>query len=249
MLKLRKKIKVFIKKFLSQEHEPIKETWINAPSRQSSVKDFLSWFDATESEDGTKAKAKIDWVYRFQSTKPFLNLKNKRIAVEIGFGGGRLIAEAAREFDFVFGIDIHKEFQRTSQFIKAQDVENFSLLTQEDCEKVEDSSVDFVYSFIVFQHFDSIEEILFYLDFIQRKLSATGVAHIYYAKQNKPGYTFTPPDEFLERDCSLFINSEYMNSLLRERNFRILEEVTVCYKDPIDRKELSEQASITFSKH
>ena len=45
-----------------------------------------------------------------------------------------------------------------------------SKLTATDIEDIEDKSIDFIYSFIVFQHFDSFEEIDFYLKQIKRIL-------------------------------------------------------------------------------
>jgi SAM-dependent methyltransferase len=206
----------------------------------------LNWFDATKSLEDTVSKASSDWVYRFQDFPHFAFLQ-KRAALEIGFGGGRLLSQASKHFQTVYGVDIHQNFSMTNKFLLSLDVSNAALFHRDEIDIIHNDSVDFIYSFIVFQHFDKIEEVDFYLDHIHRLLSSEGVAHIYFGKNKNDGIETTSDAEFLLRDCSLFINPKNMFERVSKR-FQILASEEVLPRDPVTKTGESVQAMVLFKK-
>lgn len=69
-------------------------------------------------------------------------------ALEIGCGAGRILRPMARDFGRVVGIDVSGEM-----LAKARDIVDAELLeTDGEHIPLEDSSIDFVFSYLVFQH-------------------------------------------------------------------------------------------------
>jgi SAM-dependent methyltransferase len=207
----------------------INKAWVRTPGSFKSIVDFLNWFDSTSSIEETIQKGQSDWENRLTNFSNFKNI-NKNTCLEIGFGGGRLLAAASKYFDSVIGIDIHKAFDKTELFLKSQDISNYKLMHKNNIKDVENESVDFVYSFIVFQHFDSFEEVDFYLEHIKRVLTHNGYAHIFYGKLNVPlmlrdSPPFSSSKYFLnsqpanKRDSTLFVGSELFRQHLINLKF------------------------------
>jgi len=206
----------------------IRASWATTPGDYKDLVEFLDWFDRTGSIEETVERGHIDWEYRFANGVHFAKVP-KEIALEIGFGGGRLLVHAARSFAHVIGVDIHENFALSERFIASQGVTNARLLHRDRIGDVADGSVDFVYSFIVFQHFDGMEEVDFYLRHIARILSPGGIAQIYYGKKAGDGVAVTTADSFRLRDCSLFVAPETMREIISDR-FDLLD-----YKDALPR--------------
>ncbi|MEK9569981.1 MAG: class I SAM-dependent methyltransferase [Paracoccaceae bacterium] len=224
----------------------VRKSWEETPKDYSNMVDFLNWFDATKSVPETISKASSDWLYRFQNFPHFSHLP-KRTALEIGFGGGRLLSQAAKCFETVYGVDIHQNFAMSKKFLSSLGVSNVALFCREEINRIPDESVDFVYSFIVFQHFDKIEEVDFYLNHIHRLLTPEGMAHIYFGKNKNEGIKTTPDAEFLLRDCSLFIHPRNMLERVSNR-FQVLSFQDVLPRDPVANTGESVQAMILFKK-
>ncbi len=224
----------------------VRKSWEETPKDYQDMVEFLNWFDATKSVQDTISKASSDWICRFQNFPHFPGLP-KRAALEIGFGGGRLLSQAAKHFENVYGVDIHQNFSMTSKFLSSLDVGNAALFHRDEISRIPDESIDFIYSFIVFQHFDKMEEVDFYLDHIHRLLSPGGMAHIYFGKNKNEGIEITSDAEFLLRDCSLFINPKSMLERVSKR-FQVLSFQDVLPRDPVANTGESVQAMILFNK-
>jgi len=77
--------------------------------------------------------------------------KENLTALEIGCGAGRILRPMARDFGHVIGTDVSGEM-----LAKARDIVDAELLeTDGETIPLPDSSVDFVFSFLVFQHMKS----------------------------------------------------------------------------------------------
>ncbi|MGE3261159.1 MAG: class I SAM-dependent methyltransferase [Bacteriovoracia bacterium] len=239
---LRKK---FLSKFLGKSID-VKDSWTSTPAALGNMVDFLNWFDTTASVAECLEKAQRDWHYRFQLSPQF-NKVDKGAALEIGFGAGRLLHQAAKEFREVYGVDIHGAFDKSREFLRMNGVENPKLFLRNEISGVPDESIDFVYSFIVFQHFDSVDEVRFYLDAIRRILKKNGYAHIYFGKNPDRGVTVTKPEDFQLRDCSLFIEPAMMRELISQQ-FEILEFQDKLPRDPEKNTGESVQASVIFRR-
>ena len=134
---------------------------------------------------------------------------------------------SSQDFSKAQGVDIHKNFAKTKEFLALNNVENYELFHRDDIQNIPENSVDFIYSFIVFQHFDSFEEVKYYLNFIKRVLKDDGVAHIFFARHRDEKYDQDIKEvhssEFYTRACSLFMKSEYFFDYVKEQGFEILE--------------------------
>lgn len=104
-------------------------------------------------------------------------------ALEIGYGGGRLVHAAAHLFSHVIGVDIHQYSDFVLDLLRLRNVENVTLRqTDGKSLPVDDCSVDFVYSFIVFIHLSSPKVLEKYLAEIFRVLKPDGIASLYYGR-------------------------------------------------------------------
>lgn len=223
---------------------PVRQSWVDQPTRYNDIVEFLNWFNTTSSIQETLNRATLDWKIRFKDFPQFAKIQ-KRKSLEVGFGGGRLILNAAKDFEHAYGVDIHKAFDMTRKFLATQSCKNFTLLQRDELSKIEDGSIDFVYSFIVFQHFDTIEEVRFYISEIKRVLNKNGYAHIYFGVNHDKGVKVVSDAEFKLRECSLFIEPELMKREL-ENDFEILDVKERLPKNPVTGEGVSDQASIAF---
>ncbi len=224
----------------------VRASWADTPKDYQDMVEFLDWFDRTDSIASTVERAATDWKLRFAQSAAYRDLA-KQVALEIGFGGGRLLMQAAQDFKQVIGIDIHANFAMTERFLAQQGVANYQLLHRDDFAKVPDASVDFVYSFIVFQHFDGMAEVDYYLSHIDRVLRPEGVAQIYYGKNQGDGVALTTASDFRLRDCSLFISPTTMRGIVSER-FDLLEYSDKLPRDAVNNSGESVQAMVLFRR-
>ncbi len=226
------KLKFLKKKLKNLFRKPkdITNTWIKTPHMMHSNINFHNWFNATDSIETTLKTGKRDWDYRLKSIS-FPLLKQYNRACEIGFGSGRLLQWSCKDFEKVYGVDIHESFLRTSTFLKAQNTNNFELIHFDKREKIPNQSIDFFYSFIVFQHFSKIDVVKDYLVFIKKKKSKKGIAHIYYAKYPGKGYHEIDEKSFSNNESTLYINPNYMKTLVNEAGLLVVSECLSVYKD------------------
>ena len=113
---------------------------------------FFNWFDESGGDIDTnfiKGQCEFALYILMPLFKLLKNPKNKT-ALEIGYGGGRLLAAASNYFGKVIGIDIHNNIQIVKNEFKKRSITNYELLRNDGISiPIEGSSIDCVYSFIV----------------------------------------------------------------------------------------------------
>jgi len=171
----------------NESHQKLYRDAIHEAKNQG-IDAFQSWFNRSENREQSIVRGY--WDFSMHILTPavceLMSEPEDKIALEIGFGGGRLLNAACKYFQFAMGVDIHEEQAFVEAFLKEQGNQNFKLLRTSGSEiGVEASSVDFVYSFIVLQHLPTLNSLKGYLEEIHRVLKPKGVAQLYFGKFNK----------------------------------------------------------------
>lgn len=195
-------------------------SWVSNADTVSSAdsKTFHSWFDTVADEHEAVANGAIDFFHRIYAPGIHDLLGDVRQAscLEIGYGGGRLLAPAASVFRHAYGVDILGDVarQRTTEFLRSQGRENFTLLHRDELlSVVPPKSVKFAYSFIVFQHFASVDEVTFYLDALDQLLTDDGCAIVFFGlapKIHDCAIALRDFDVENPRASTLMMSPEYM---------------------------------------
>ncbi len=221
----------------------IKDSWREKPKGKNGL-EFFNWFDSINDLGELEVAAERDFKFAVSSRIP---LDKTKTILEIGFGGGRLAAQACKACKHYYGIDIYENFENTIRYLKKKDLRNFNLYNSKEKSKI--SSFNLVYSFIVIQHFSSIKVLESYLDFISEKITDDGIAILWYGKLKTnlfgPFYE-VPANQFRERECSLFITKKKMEFLITERGFNLINH-SVDNKTSDSRRQ-SMQSFVIFSK-
>lgn len=154
-------------------------------SENKDFTEFLRWFNGGKNLTAIINSGYFDF---FTSVlKPYVFEKTKQnskelTCLEIGCGGGRILNAACKYFKKTIGIDIHDSFDALEKFMKFEN-NNFELYQIKNNNfPLKAHSVDFVYSFIVFQHILKIEVFKEYLSEIKRILTEDGTAVIYFGR-------------------------------------------------------------------
>ena len=166
---------------------------------------FFTWFDSGDNVDATFVKGAWDFAAHIaQPVTDLISAPETKTALEIGHGGGRLLAAAGGFFGQVIGIDVHAENDRVQEALERKGLTNCTLLnTAGDAIPLPDESVDLVYSFIVLQHLGEYSLFEQYLREAYRTLKPGGLAVLYFGRKHtfsldtdsKPLYAM---DRFLE---------------------------------------------------
>jgi ubiquinone/menaquinone biosynthesis C-methylase UbiE len=107
-----------------------------------------------------------------------------RSALEIGHGGGRLLAAASRCFQQVTGVDVHDENDKVQAALHERGVRNAQLIKTDGLGlPVGSGHADCVYSFIVLQHVGTYEVFARYFEETFRVLKPGGLAVLYFARR------------------------------------------------------------------
>jgi len=144
---------------------------------------FQSWFNQSSSVDESLRRGYWDFAVHVVKPEVAARLGNPGTltALEIGYGGGRLVNAAGSFFGRVIGIDVHGEKDEAAALLEREGKSNVELhQTDGRTIPVGDGVVDFVYSFIVLQHLPSLETFQAYLRETHRVLRRGGVAQLYY---------------------------------------------------------------------
>lgn len=149
--------------------------------------EFNKWFDDCSSEHDFKANSAIDFYHRILTPRVYPHLGDPRdkTCLEIGYGGGRLLNQALNVFKKAVGVDIHhpEVKERVGYFLlNSHDNSRFDLLHKDDTLTLVDNSIDFAYSFIVFQHFDCFSVVEEYVTMLSRVLKKGGVFRLFYVQ-------------------------------------------------------------------
>lgn len=168
--------------------------FIQDVAEASAVSDdaFFTWFNDAQSAADALAKGEADFVAHvldpLSQHVPRFD-PSKLTALEIGFGGGRLVAAAAGRFSRVVGIDIHDQAARVAEMLAGHGVDNVELLrTDGRSIPLPNASVDIAYSFIVLQHVEFITVFRRYFEEIARVLKPDGWAVLYFGRLGRFSY-------------------------------------------------------------
>ncbi|MCK9378659.1 MAG: class I SAM-dependent methyltransferase [Candidatus Moranbacteria bacterium] len=152
----------------------------------SSNESFLTWFNDNENIDSMISSGYKNFFCSILNKNIYNLTKNNSsqlTAVEIGCGSGRVLNAAAKYFKYVIGLDIHENLNMTKEFLIQLGNKNFELKKIQDKKfPLENNSIDFIYSFIVFQHLLKLETFEEYSREISIKMKKNGLAMIYFGR-------------------------------------------------------------------
>ena len=165
-----------------------------AASERSAL-EYQAWFDASESMDEVKSQGTLDFFHRIwlPDCYEWIGNPHGQVALEIGSGGGRLLANAASIFDKAIGCDVvygpGGTSSHTREYILNQGIREtkFDLIAPDVLSSIPDDSINFIYSFIAFQHMDNIDTIFNYLREIKRLSNPRNFTRIFCSGANIHG--------------------------------------------------------------
>ena len=178
---------------------------------------FQQWFCKSSSLKQAEVRGYWDFAVHILTPKVVAEISDpeRKTALEIGYGGGRLLRAAASFFGKAIGVDIHTA---------VPNIPGTTLLVGDGKTiPVDSGTVDFVYSFIVFLHLQSFEAFQSYLGETFRVLKSGGVAQLYY------GLKPTAIDEshcFLDapaNHASLIIGAQTAQEESRKAGFDVID--------------------------
>lgn len=185
---------------------------------RADVGTFFEFFNNESSLHDSLVRGSWDFSIHFaDKIAKYVYDPEKLVALEIGYGGGRILHSAARHFNFVYGVDIHNQKSLVEDMFYKRGIENFRLFRNDGYNlPIDNSCINFVYSFVVFQHLEHIEVIKMYLREIERVLTNGGIGLIYFGRwarfslwKNKPYYYWLDlMHEFAKRYDYLAYNAE-----------------------------------------
>lgn len=105
---------------------------------------------------------------------------HRSIALEIGYGDGRLLAPASAVFESLYGIDVHAQKELAETFLSEHGSKSCRVNLLESGEKIPDCCLDFAWSYYCFQHFNHPDQVQEYFQLLRRVLTHRGVASICY---------------------------------------------------------------------
>lgn len=167
---------------------------------------FLTWFD--DAKDGDAAFTRGSWDFSCHIAVPLMGLLKSPEAcavLEIGSGGGRVLAAAARHFKTAIGVDIHEHNDLVQAELNSRGIHNTTLLRGDGKSlPVGDATVDVVYSFIVLQHVEKFPIFEAYVHETSRALKPGGLAVLYFGRWQwlshlTPGTWRTHVDRIIEK--------------------------------------------------
>lgn len=231
---------------------------------------FFTWFDAAE--DASASFIKGAWDFGYHVAAPavrYVRAPQDKLALEIGVGGGRLMASASRYFGKVVGVDVHENLDLTHKKLEEMGCKNVELLRSDGLTiPVPSDSVDFVYSFIVFNHLEKVSVVDSYLDEIGRVLKSGGIAVVYFGRvalfsHNKSIKALYFLDKIIEVfllpmgwkelaarvNCTNIVFSlRHFKSKLRKRGFKIHASMSSRKKVPDGIEKYGMQHGVVFEK-
>lgn len=217
----------------------------------SSDDEFFTWFNSASDKEAAFVRGAWDYMIHIAlPVSQFLSQPEEKIALEIGHGGGRILAAASRYFKSVIGIDIHDHNEKVESELKQRAIRNFRLIKTDGREiSLEYASVDFVYSFIVLQHIEKYNIFKKYINETNRVLRTNGIAVLYFGRKcllsaNRSSIFLYLIDRVIERillpkgfqelparvnETNLYVSLSQAKSLSRRTGFEVLSDL-VSYK-------------------
>jgi SAM-dependent methyltransferase len=160
-------------------------------ARRRRADSFQGWFNRSHGIEQSFVRGHWDFAIHILTPMVccYLSEPEEKVALEICYGGGRILNAACGFFGKVIGIDIHEDQDAVELLLKARGKTNFQLLrTDGSSLGVPPESVDFVHSFIVLQHLQSYGTFIGYLKAVYHCLKPGGVAQLYYGRYGKVGW-------------------------------------------------------------
>jgi ubiquinone/menaquinone biosynthesis C-methylase UbiE len=231
----------------------IEKCWIDH-AKASEIDDvtFQNWFNLCASIDDCVCNGYMDFFHRIFTPDMYECAGNPRnkTCLEVGCGGGRLLNAACTLFANGYGIDILDEssFKKTDSFLHKNGRNNFTLLHKDHLSSIQDESIDFVYSFIVFQHFSSEDEIKAYFKFFDRVLKRDGCGKVFFGRCDTPNKDVDLRKDSFNRqifDYTLLVSKKYALDIVNE-NFTVLDTGTGTKR--LWNKDVSNQFYVKFKR-
>lgn len=152
--------------------------------------------------------------------------------LEIGCGMGRMLVHFAPHFTRVDGVDIAPEMIEQAKASGLPDNVNVSLTSGSDLSGFGDSEIDFVFSFVVFQHIPDPAVISSYLREVTRVLRPEGRAVLQFDTRPKTlasRIAFLLPDFVLPRSRRRYIrryrlDADRVRDMVREAGLELVRE-------------------------
>jgi len=146
---------------------------------------FFGWFDNTKDMESSFIRGTWDFIVHIANPlAPLLKNPEEKVALEIGHGGGRILAAASRCFRQVIGVDIHDQNIKVEGALRDRGACNIVLLRTDGATlPVISEQVDCVYSFIVLQHVEKYAVFSRYVEEAFRVLKPGGVAVLYFGRK------------------------------------------------------------------
>ncbi len=167
----------------------------DAITRMAHVNDdaFFSWFDHAQDKESSFVRGTWDFMLHIgQPLAPYLARPETKVAVEIGHGGGRILAAASRCFESVIGVDIHDQNDKVQAALAERGVNNVRLAkTGGAVLPVASQMADCVYSFIVLQHVEKYSVFKRYFEEAYRVLKPGGTAVLYFGRRYRWSFNRT----------------------------------------------------------
>lgn len=175
---------------------------------------FQQWFCKSSSLKQSEVRGFWDFAVHILTPKVIAEISDpeNKTALEIGYGGGRLLRAAGCFFGKEIGVDIHDSLPN---------IPGVTLLTGDGKTiPVESETVDFVYSFIVFLHLQSFEAFVSYLNDTHRVLKRGGIAQLYFGLKDGDGYccSVTPANH-----ASLDISQKTAEAEAEKAGFQVID--------------------------
>lgn len=146
--------------------------------------EFLAWFDRSPGAAGAIVRGAWDFALHIaRPLAPHLREPEKKIVLEIGYGGGRLLGPAARAFEKAIGVDVHTCGDLVREELARQGIHNIELHAGDGRTlPIPDEFVDVVCSFIVLHHVETLEIHKSLIAETWRVLRPGGVAILYHGR-------------------------------------------------------------------
>jgi ubiquinone/menaquinone biosynthesis C-methylase UbiE len=145
-------------------------------------------------------------------------------ALEIGCGPGRLLKPMSRHFAQIHGLDVSDEMIRLARE-RLKDIPNAHVQATNGAtlSQFADESIDFIYSYAVFQHIPSRDVVLSYMREARRVLKPGGIF--------RAQFNGLPHDQMPDTWSGVTFSAEELKTFARENGFRVfaLEGVDTQY--------------------
>lgn len=192
-------------------HEQMRSEW-NERARQDAH--YFVAFGRRDQDDEEFFATAADVVRELEFE--LKRLPERRRALEIGCGPGRLLRPMSRHFEEIHGIDVSDEMiARAREKLRGVPHAHAHHASGSDLRLFGDGYFDFVYSYAVFQHIPSAEVVFSYLRETVRVLKPGGVARLHINGLPKTAKAYTTW-------AGVRISAEEVRAFTKEHRLRLL---------------------------